>query len=108
MPTWVPARPSWIPEIRSPKNDSVPRVRAGRFSTNPMEPAFAPPSARAAVCGCQSSSRAISRTRRRVSSETPGRSFNANDTALMDTPARAAMSAIVVRRLVATGLTIAL
>lgn len=108
MPMWVPVSPSWIPEMRSPKNDSVPRVRAGRFSTKPIDPAFAPPSARAAVCGCQSSSRAAWRTRSRVASETPGRPFSAKDTALIETPARAAMSAIVVRRPVATGLTIAL
>lgn len=108
MPMWVPVRPSWMPEIRSPKNDSVPRVRAGRLRTKPIDPAFAPPRARAAVCGCQSRSRATWRTRSRVASETPGRPFSANETALMDTPARAAMSAIVVRRPVATGLTIAL
>jgi hypothetical protein len=98
MPTWEPASPSWMPEIRSPKNDSVPSVRAGRFNTKPIDPARAPPSARAAVCGCQSSSCAIRCTRSRVSADTPGRSFRANETALMDTPARAAMSAIVVRR----------
>ncbi|GHH17708.1 hypothetical protein GCM10018780_61460 [Streptomyces lanatus] len=73
-------------------------MSAGRASTKPTVAAPSPDSARAAVLGRQPSSSATCRTRSRVSSETPGRPFNAKETALWETPACRAMSFIVGRR----------
>ena len=79
------------------KNGSSASVRAGRASTSPQASARAADSARAARFGYQPSSSAIARIRSRVSSETPGRPFSAYETAPFETPARFAMSLIVVR-----------
>ncbi len=66
-------------------------------STRPTVSVCAPASRRAALSGTQPSSSATVSTRSRVASETPGRPFNAYDTAPIDTPAWAAMSLIVSR-----------
>ncbi|CAM5613861.1 hypothetical protein STENM223S_05289 [Streptomyces tendae] len=87
-----------MPETSCRKKESTPRVWAGRARTKPTVAAPSPDSARAAVLGRQPSCSATRRTRSRVISETPGRSFSANDTALSETPARRAMSFIVGRR----------
>lgn len=50
------------------------------------------------MLGRQPSSSATCRTRSRVSSDTPGLPFSANETALCETPACRAMSFIVGRR----------
>ncbi len=87
-----------MPETSCRKNESTPSVCAGRASTKPTVAAPSPDSARAAVLGRQPNCSATRRTRSRVTSETPGRSFSAKETALSDTPARRAMSFIVGRR----------
>ena len=79
------------------KNGSSASVLAGRASTSPHASARAAESARAARFGYQPSSRAIVRIRSRVSSETPGRPLSAYETAPFETPARSAMSRIVIR-----------
>src|SRR5204863_408428 len=56
-----------------------------------------PDSDLAATLGRQPISLAMSRMRLRVLADTPGRPFNAYDTAPIETPARAAISAIVGR-----------
>src|SRR4051812_3728981 len=79
------------------KNGSTPRIRAGRRNTMPTVLLGAPVSARAAPFGFHPISAAIASTRRRVASDTPGCPLRAYDTAPLDTPARAATSAIVGR-----------
>ena len=80
------------------KKGSNAMVVAGRARTRPNASARAAESARAARFGYQPSSRAIVTMRSLVSSETPGRSFSAYETAPFDTPAREAMSLIVTLR----------
>src|ERR1035437_8265183 len=65
--------------------------------TSPHTSARAADSARAALLGYQSSSPATERVRRRVTSESPGRLFSANETAPLETPARRAISEMVTR-----------
>src|ERR1035438_7409248 len=65
--------------------------------TSPHTSARAADSARAALLGYQSSSPATERMRRRVTSESPGRLFSANETAPLETPALRAISAMVTR-----------
>src|SRR5665811_1034806 len=84
-----------MPEINSMKKGSRANILAGRASISPQAPALAAESARAARFGDQPSSFTIARMRFLVSSETPGRSFRASETAPFDTPARFAMSLIV-------------
>ena len=79
------------------KNGSSASVLAGRASTKPHASARAAERARAARFGYQPSSSAIERMRSRVSSETPGRPLSAYETAPFETPARSAMSLIVIR-----------
>jgi hypothetical protein len=86
-----------MPAIRSVKNASAPRERAGRASAKPTALARAPTSARAAELGCHPFSSTIPRMRCLVSSLTPGRPLRAKDTAPGETPAIRAMSAIVTR-----------
>src|SRR3954452_21941486 len=76
---------------------SMPRIRAGRQRVRPTARALAPDRARAALFGLKPISSAIAMMRCRVASDTPGCPFSAYDTAPLDTPARRAMSAIVVR-----------
>src|SRR3954454_2062948 len=84
--------------MNSMKNGSSAMVLAGRARMRPQASARAAESARAARFGYQPSSSAIARIRSRVSSDTPGRPFSAYETAPFETPARSAMSLIVVRR----------
>ena len=78
------------------KNGSTPRNRAGLDRTMPTAATGRPVSARAATFGYQPSSSAIFVMRSRVSGDTPVRPLRASDTALVDTPAKRAMSAMVV------------
>ena len=84
--------------MNSMKNGSSAIVLAGRARISPQASAREAERARAARFGYQPSSSAIARIRSRVSSETPGRPFSAYETAPLETPARSAMSLIVVRR----------
>ena len=70
-------------------------MRAGRAMASPTVCGCRPDSAAAAVLGRHPSSSATRRIRARVSAETPGRLCTASDTALVDTPARAATSRMV-------------
>ena len=79
------------------KNGSDRSVSGVRAMTRPTASAFETDSALALESGVQPRSRAALRMRWRVSSPTPGRLFRANDTALFDTPAARATSAIVGR-----------
>lgn len=87
-----------MPDTSWRKNDSTPRLSAGRASTMPTAPAFSPDSARAAELGRQPSRSATRITRRRVESDTPGRLLRAKETALVETPASLATSFMVGRR----------
>ena len=84
--------------MNSMKNGSSAIVAAGRARMRPQASAREAERARAARFGYQPSSSAMARIRSRVSSETPGRPLSAYDTAPLDTPARSAMSLIVVLR----------
>ena len=65
------------PAMNRMKNGSTPSVSAGRAMTRPTVCARAPDSDRAARLGRHPISSAISRMRRRVSAETPGRPLSA-------------------------------
>ncbi len=79
------------------KNASARSTSGGRATTSPTARALDTDSARARGLGDQPSSSAASRMRRRVGGASPGRSFSANETAPLDTPALAATSLIVGR-----------
>ena len=79
------------------KNGSARSVSGGRATTRPTASAFETDSARPRGLGVQPSSRATSRIRARVAGATPGRLFNANETAPFDTPAARATSLMVGR-----------
>jgi hypothetical protein len=85
------------PAKKRTKNGSISSWSTDRESSSPTARARASVSARAEALGRHPSSSAASRIRRRVSSATPGRPLTANDTAAVDTPARAATSSIVGR-----------
>ena len=91
-------RQASTPAMNSMKNGSSASVEAGRARISPQASAREAESERAARLGYQPSSSAIARIRSRVSSETPGRPLRAYETAPLETPARSAMSLIVVRR----------
>jgi hypothetical protein len=79
------------------KNGSARSVSGRRERTSPTANALETERALALEFGVHPRSRAASRMRSRVSGATPGRSLRANDTALFDTPAARATSAIVGR-----------
>ena len=85
------------PAMNAAKNGSEASSRAGRATTSPIAYARRAGSARARRFGRHPSSSAAPRMRWRVAGETPGRPFNAKDTAPLLTPARSATSAIVGR-----------
>ncbi len=79
------------------KNASARSTSGGRASTSPTALARLVDSALAPALGVQPIDSATSMIRCRVSAETPGRSFSANETAPFETPAARATSVIVGR-----------
>lgn len=69
------------------KNGSKARVSAGRARIRPHAFAREPCKALAALLGYHPTSFAMERMRSRVPTESPGRPFNARETAPRDTPA---------------------
>src|SRR5450756_1650928 len=81
--------------MNSMKNGSTASVLAGLARASPQALARAAERDRAAWFGYQPSSSATVRMRSRVASDTPGRSFSAYETALLETLVRSAISLIV-------------
>nr|WP_264295183.1 hypothetical protein [Microbispora sitophila] len=85
------------PAMNRMKNGSTPSVSAGRAMIRPTLCARDPDRDLAAALGRQPISLAMSRMSLRVSADTPGRPLSAYDTAPIETPALAAISAMVGR-----------
>ncbi len=83
--------------MKAGKNASARSTSGARASTRPTACARFVDNALAPGFGVHPSDSATPMIRSRVSAETPGRSFRANDTAPFDTPAARATSAIVGR-----------